>query len=124
MNGSIFAFVFTMWILILLGGGLLVLFIGPTSFEAIYDIEPLLNSGLKDLIALIFAFIFTMWILILVGGGLLVLFIGPISFVGTTDINPMLNSIIKVIIALILIFFWVLILTKIKNWIFQKQIKS
>ena len=72
----------------------------------------------------VFAFIFTMWILILVGGGWLVLFIGPISFVGTTDINPMLNSIIKVIIALILIFFWVLILTKIKNWIFQKQIKS
>ena len=72
----------------------------------------------------VFAFIFTMWILILVGGGLLVLFIGPISFVGTTDTNPMLNSIIKVIIALILIFFWVLILTKIKNWIFQKQIKS
>ena len=72
----------------------------------------------------VFAFIFTMWILILVGGGLFVLLIGPISFEGTTDINPMLNSIIKVIIALILIFFWVLILTKIKNWIFQKQIKS
>ena len=72
----------------------------------------------------VFAFIFTMWVLILVGGGFLVLFIGPISFVGTTDINPMLNSIIKVIIALLLIFFWVLILTKIKNWIFQKQIKS
>ena len=72
----------------------------------------------------VFAFIFAMWVLILVGGGLLVLFIGPISFVGTTDINPMLNSIIKVIIALILIFFWILILTKIKNWIFQKQIKS
>ena len=74
--------------------------------------------------ASVFGFIFSMWILILVGGGLLVLFIGPISFVGTTDINPMLNSIIKVIIALILVFFWVLILTKIKNWIFQKQIKS
>ena len=72
----------------------------------------------------VFAFIFAMWVLILIGGGLLVLFIGPISFVGTTDINPMLNSIIKVIIALILIFFWVLILTKVKNWIFQKQIKS
>ena len=76
MNGTIFAFVFTMWILILLGGGLLVLFIGPTSFEAIYDIEPLLNSGLK------------------------------------------------VLIALILIFIWVLVLTKIKNWIFKRQIKS
>ena len=75
MNGSVFAFVFTMWILILLGGGLLVLFIGPTSFEVIYDIEPLLNSGLK------------------------------------------------VLIALILIFIWVFVLTKIKNWIFKRQIK-
>ena len=72
----------------------------------------------------VFAFIFAMWVLILIGGGLLVLFIGPISFVGTTDTNSIFNSIIKVIIALILIFFWVLILTKVKNWIFQKQIKS
>jgi len=75
LNGSVFAFVFTMWILISLGGGLLVLFIGPTSFEVIYDIEPLLNSGLK------------------------------------------------VLIALILIFIWVFVLTKIKNWIFKRQIK-
>ncbi len=76
MNTSIFAFIFCMWILILLGGGLLVLFIGPTSFEVIYDIEPILNSGLK------------------------------------------------VLIALILIFIWVFVLTKLKNWIFKKQIKS
>ena len=76
MNTSIFAFIFSMWILILLGGGLLVLFIGPTSFEVIYDIEPILNSGLK------------------------------------------------VLIALILIFIWVFVLTKLKNWIFKKQIKS
>jgi hypothetical protein len=76
MNVSIFAFIFSMWVLILLGGGVLVLFIGPTSFEVIYDIEPLLNSGLK------------------------------------------------VLIALVLIFIWVFLLTKIKNWIFKKQIKS
>ena len=75
MNASMFAFVFAMWVLILLGGGVLVLFIGPTSFEVIYDIEPLLNSGLK------------------------------------------------VLIALILIFIWVFVLTKIKNWIFKRQIK-
>ena len=57
MNVSIFAFIFSMWVLILLGGGVLVLFIGPTSFEVIYDIEPLLNSGLKVLIALVLIFI-------------------------------------------------------------------
>ena len=76
MNVSIFAFVFAMWVLILVGGGVLVLFIGPTSFEVVYDIEPILNSGLK------------------------------------------------VLIALILIFIWVFVLTKIKNWIFKRQIKS
>ena len=72
----------------------------------------------------IFTFIFTMWILMLIGGGLLVLFIGPLSFAGNIEIDPTLNSAIKVIIALALIFAWVLILTKVKNWIFQKQIKS
>ena len=72
----------------------------------------------------IFAFIFTMWVLMLVGGGLLVLFIGPLSFAGNIEIDPTLNSAIKVIIALALIFVWVLILTKVKNWIFKKQLKS
>ena len=72
----------------------------------------------------IFVFIFSMWALMLAGGGLLILFIGPLSLVADTDVDPILNSIIQVIIALILIFIWILILTKVKNWIFQKQIKS
>jgi len=71
--------------------------------------------------ASIFSFIFSMWVLILVGGGLLVLLIAPLTGLGVGSIT---NSIIKVVIALALIFFWVLILTKLKNWIFQKQIKS
>jgi len=60
----------------------------------------------------------------LAGGGLLILFIGPLSLVPDATVDPILNSIIQVIIALILIFIWILILTKVKNWIFQKQIKS
>ena len=72
----------------------------------------------------IFVFIFSMWILMLAGGGLLILFIGPLSLISDADVDPILNSIIQVIIALILIFIWILILTKVKNWIFQKQIKS
>ena len=70
----------------------------------------------------IFVFIFSMWALMLAGGGLLILFIGPLSLVADTDVDPILNSIIQVIIALILIFIWILILTKVKDWIFQKQI--
>ena len=71
--------------------------------------------------ASIFSFIFSMWVLMLVGGGLLVLLIAPLTGLGA---GSTINSIIKVVIALVLIFFWVLILTKLKNWIFQKQLKS
>jgi len=72
----------------------------------------------------IFGFIFAMWVLILVGGGLMVLIVGPISFSGYDAIDPIINSGIKVLIALILIFIWVFALTKIKNWIFQRQANS
>ena len=72
----------------------------------------------------IFGFIFAMWVLILVGGGLMVLIVGPISFSGYNEIDPIINSGIKVFIALILIFIWVFALTKIKNWIFQRQASS
>ncbi|MDP7285091.1 MAG: hypothetical protein QF488_02945 [Candidatus Nitrosopelagicus sp.] len=70
----------------------------------------------------IYAFIFSMWILILIGGGLMVLFIGPISF--PENIDPKITSVVKISLALFLIFIWVLILTKIKNWIFKSQLES
>ena len=72
----------------------------------------------------IYGFLFSMWILILVGGGLMVLLVGPISFMDYVDIDPLINSGAKIILALFLIFIWVLILTKVKNWIFKAQIKS
>jgi len=73
----------------------------------------------------IYSFIFVMWILMLIGGGLIVLVIGPLSLgVIISSIDPIILSGIKVGIALILIFVWVLILTKVKNWIFKSQIKS
>ena len=73
----------------------------------------------------IYSFIFTMWILMLIGGGLIVLVIGPLSLgVIISSIDPIILSGIKVGIALILIFIWVLILTKVKNWIFKSQVKS
>ena len=72
----------------------------------------------------IYSFIFAMWILMLIGGGLMTLVIGPFSLGGITNIDPIILSGIKVGIALILIFIWVLILTKVKNWIFKSQVKS
>ena len=70
----------------------------------------------------IYAFIFSMWILILIGGGLMVIFIGPISF--PENIDTKITSVVKISLALFLIFIWVLVLTKIKNWIFRSQLKS
>jgi len=72
----------------------------------------------------IYSFIFVMWILMLIGGGLIVLIIGPLSLGTIEYIDPIILSGIKVGIALILIFIWVLILTKVKNWIFISQVKS
>ena len=51
MNLSIFSFIFAMWILIIVGGGLMVLFVGPLSFSGDGDLDPLINSGLKVFIA-------------------------------------------------------------------------
>ena len=71
----------------------------------------------------IYSFIFVMWILMLIGGGLMTLVIGPFSL-SIDNIDPIIFSGIKVGIALILIFIWVLVLTKVKNWIFKSQVKS
>ena len=62
MNLSIFSFIFAMWVLILVGGGLMVLFIGPLSFSGFGDLDPLINSGVKVLIAMALIFI---WVIAL-----------------------------------------------------------
>ncbi|MEK6944045.1 MAG: hypothetical protein AABX15_03840 [Thermoproteota archaeon] len=72
----------------------------------------------------VLAFVFVMWLLILAGGGLIVIILGPFSFGGSVDLDPILNSGIKVAIALLLVTAWIFALSVIKNWIFQKQLKS
>ena len=62
MSLAIFSFIFVMWILIIVGGGLMVLFVGPLSFSSDGDLDPLINSGLKVSIAMILIFI---WVLAL-----------------------------------------------------------
>ena len=59
---KIYSFLFTMWILILIGGGLMVTIIGPFSLGSIGDINPIILSGIKVGIALvlIFVWIFTL----------------------------------------------------------------
>ncbi|MGY5141605.1 MAG: hypothetical protein ACW9WZ_00995 [Nitrosopumilus sp.] len=72
----------------------------------------------------LYGFLFGMWLLILLGGGILVVIIGPINISGFGDFDLIINSGIKAIIAVTLVIIWVLILSKLKNWIFRKEIKS
>ena len=72
----------------------------------------------------LYAFLFAMWLLILLGGGILVVLIGPINISGFGDFDLIINSGIKAIIAVTLVIIWILILSKLKNWIFRKEIKS
>lgn len=71
----------------------------------------------------LFGFLFVMWILILAGGGILVTILGPFSISGYSDFDLLLTSILKAIITIILVVVWILILSKLKNWIFKKEIK-
>ena len=72
----------------------------------------------------LFGFLFVMWALIIAGGGILVTILGPFSISGYGDLDLLLTSILKAIITIILVVIWVLVLSKLKNWIFKKEIKS
>jgi len=71
----------------------------------------------------IFGFLFGMWILILVGGGIIVTILGPISISGFGELDWFIGSVIKAIVAISLVILWIVILSKLKNWIFKKEIK-
>lgn len=72
----------------------------------------------------VFVFIGIMWILIIIGGGIIVTILGPISVMGYGELDQIFSSGIKALIAVILVVIWILILSKMKNWIFRKEIKS
>ena len=60
MEIKIYSFIFVMWILMLIGGGLVIVFVGP--FTLAPDIDPIITSGVKVIIALflIFIWLFTL----------------------------------------------------------------
>jgi ABC-type uncharacterized transport system permease subunit len=53
----------------------------------------------------------------------MVVLLGPFSIQQFGDFHWIVASGIKVIIALILVVIWILILSKLKNWIFKKELK-
>jgi len=59
---KIYGFIFTMWVLILIGGGLMVTIIGPFSLGCIGNVNPIILSGIKVgiALALIFVWVFTL----------------------------------------------------------------
>ena len=62
MGAQIYSFIFVMWILMLVGGGLMVVVIGPFSLGGLGGIDPIILSGIKVGIALVLIFI---WVFIL-----------------------------------------------------------
>jgi len=75
-----------------------------------------LKSGL-------YGFLFAMWALIILGGGIIVVLLGPFSIQQFGNFHWIIASGIKVTIALLLVVIWILILSKLKNWIFKKELK-
>ncbi len=71
----------------------------------------------------LFGFLFAMWALMIIGGGILVTLLGPISLSGFGQFDLFITSVIKAVIALFLVVIWILILLKLKNWIFKKELK-
>lgn len=71
----------------------------------------------------IFVFIFAMWILIIIGGGITVLILAPISITDYGELNLIISSGIKAVISIALVISWILILSKVKNWIFRTTLK-
>jgi len=65
-----------------------------------------------------------MWGLIIIGGGIMVVLLGPFSIQQFGDFHWLIASGVKVIISLILIVIWILILSKLKNYIFKKELNS
>ncbi len=57
---KIYSFIFVMWILMLIGGGLVIVFVGPFTLSS--GIDPIITSSIKVIIALflIFIWLFTL----------------------------------------------------------------
>ena len=72
----------------------------------------------------LYGFLFAMWVLIIIGGGIMVVLLGPFSIQQFGEFHWIIASGIKVTIALILVVIWIIILSKLKNWIFKKELSS
>jgi ABC-type uncharacterized transport system permease subunit len=72
----------------------------------------------------LYGFLFAMWVLIIIGGGIMVVLLGPFTIQQYGNFHWIIESGIKVTVALILVIMWIFILSKLKNWIFKKELNS
>ena len=72
----------------------------------------------------LYGFLFAMWALRIIGGGIMVVLLGPFTIQQFGEFHWIIASGIKVTIALILVVIWIVILSKLKNWIFKKELNS
>ena len=57
-----FGFLFSMWILMLIGGGIAVVILGPISITGFGELNGIISSGIKGLVAIVLV---VLWILTL-----------------------------------------------------------
>ncbi len=52
IGSSLFIFIFAMWILIIIGGGIAILILAPISLSGFGDFDLIISSGIKAIIAI------------------------------------------------------------------------
>jgi len=62
MKGSIFVFIGIMWILMIIGGGIVVTLLGPIVVTGYGELNQMISSGIKAIIAVILVIV---WIIVL-----------------------------------------------------------
>lgn len=62
MHGQLLGFLFLMWVLIIIGGAIAVVILGPISISGFGEFDPLINSIVKGILAIGLSIA---WILIL-----------------------------------------------------------
>ena len=60
----------------------------------------------------------------IIGGGISVAILGPIEISGYGSFDSILSSGLKAIIAIAMVVIWIYLLSKLKNWIFRKELSS
>ncbi len=68
----------------------------------------------------IYAMLVIMWLLIIAGGGIAVLVLGPLALDG---VDPLFTSALKGAVAIGMVVAWVMVLSRMKNWVFGRRIR-